>query len=139
MLPPSCSIQYRPDLQVLVARWPADAPFAQLQADFEALLLASVAHRAHRWLLDVRRREDLAPELAEWTTHDFFPRAAAALGAPPLRIATLASPARMAVYEQSEFQRRTLAYGQEATRPYRLQLFGDEGGAMQWLRPGSES
>ncbi|RAK65902.1 hypothetical protein [Hymenobacter edaphi] len=134
MLPPSCSVQYRPDLQVLVARWPADAPFAQLQADFEAVLQEAAAHQAHSWLLDVRRREELAPELAEWTIHDFFPRAAAQLGRPPLRIAALASPARMAVYERDEFQRRTLAYGQQVTRPYHLQLFGDEGAAMEWLR-----
>lgn len=133
MIPPTCSIQFRPDLQVLVVRWPADAPFPQLQADFEAILAAAVEHRAHHWLLDVRRREDLAPELAQWTTHDFFPRAASQLGTPPLRIAALASPARMAVYERDEFQRRTLAFGQEGVRPYRLQLFGDEGSAMHWL------
>ncbi|MCC3158405.1 hypothetical protein LJ737_14240 [Hymenobacter sp. 15J16-1T3B] len=133
MLPPSCSIQYRSDLQVLVVRWPADAPLPQLQADFEAVLHAAASHQAHRWLLDVRRREDLAPELAHWTTHDFFPRAAAQLGAPPLRIATLASPTRMLVYERDEYQRRTLAYGQADSRPYRLLLFGDEGAAMQWL------
>lgn len=133
MLPPTCSIQFRPDLQVLVVRWPADAPFAQLQADFEAVLREASAQQAHRWLLDVRRREDLAPELAHWTTHDFFPRAAALLGPPALRIAALASPTRMAVYEADEFQRRTLAYGQEGARPYRLQLFGDEGTAMHWL------
>lgn len=133
MLPPSCSIQYRPDLRVLVVRWPADAPLPQLQADFEAVLQVAAEHGAHYWLLDVRRREELAPELAHWTTHEFFPRAATQLGAPPLRIATLASPTRMAVYETSDYQRRTLAYGQDNTRPYRLQLFGDEGAAVQWL------
>lgn len=133
MLPPTCSIQYRPDLRVLVVRWPADAPLPQLQADFEAVLAAATEAGAHHWLLDVRRRENLAPELAYWTTHDFFPRAAARLAPPPLLIAALASPARMAVYERDERQRQTLAYGQEPARPYRLVLFGDEGAAMQWL------
>lgn len=134
MLPPSCSIQYRPDLQLLVVRWPADAPLAQLQADFEAVLTAAQTHQAARWLLDVRRREELTPELAEWTTHDFFPRAAAALFPQQLRLGVLASPARMAVYEREGPQRDTLHYGQDPNRPYRLQLFGDEGAVVRWLQ-----
>ncbi|KAA9332384.1 hypothetical protein F0P96_12995 [Hymenobacter busanensis] len=134
MLPPSCSIQFRPDLQVLVVRWPADAPFPQLQADFEAVLHEAQQYRAARWLLDVRRRDELTPDLAYWTTHDFFPRANQHLAPLPLRIAVLASPVRMAVYEQDGVQRDTLQYGLAGTRPYRLQLFGDEGEAVAWLR-----
>ncbi|GAB2959329.1 hypothetical protein GCM10027048_28360 [Hymenobacter coalescens] len=135
MLLPSCSIQYRSDLQVLVARWPADAPFAQLQADFEAILRAAEAQQAAHWLLDVRRRDELTPNLAHWTTHDFFPRAARQLAPGALRIAALASPVRRAVYERDGAQRDTLTYGLDGARPYRLQLFADEGAAVAWLRP----
>lgn len=132
-MPPTCSIQYRPDLRLLVVRWPADAPFAQLQVDFETVLHAAQQHQAARWLLDVRRREELTPDLARWTTHEFFPRAAAALQPQVLRIGVLASPARMAVYEQGGVQRETLEFGLDGARPYRMQLFGDEGAVVQWL------
>jgi hypothetical protein len=134
MLPPICTIQFRSDLQVLVARWPADAPFAQLQADFEAILREAQAQQTAYWLLDVRRRDELTPELAYWTTHEFFPRAAGALGPQTLRIATLASPARMAVYEHDAIQRETLTFGLDGARPYRLRLFDDEKAAVDWLR-----
>ncbi|OON68747.1 hypothetical protein B0919_11190 [Hymenobacter sp. CRA2] len=115
-------------------RWPADAPFVQLQADFEAVLNTAEAQRTAHWLLDVRRREELTPELAEWTTHDFFPRAARQLSFQVLRIGVLASPTRMAVYEQDGVQRDTLQFGLDGARPYRLRLFGDEGAAVEWLR-----
>ncbi|RTQ45277.1 hypothetical protein EJV47_25705 [Hymenobacter gummosus] len=134
MSSPTCSIQYRPDLQLLVVRWPADAPFAQLQVDFEAVLHAAQEHQAARWLLDVRRREELTPQLAEWTTHEFFPRAADALRPQSLRIGVLASPGRMAVYERDEVQRDTLAYGLDGARTYRLRLFGEEGSVIEWLQ-----
>jgi len=129
----NCLITHRPDLATLVARWQDDAPVPALQADFQHLLTTSEAYGTTRWLLDVRRRAQLNPELGAWTTTDFYPRAAAVLAPPMLRIAVLCSPARLAVYGSSAEQMDQLAFGMNPARPYRLQLFGDEGAAMNWL------
>jgi hypothetical protein len=129
----TCSIVHRPDLGVVVARWLEDAPLAQLQADFTALLLEAEQHATARWLLDVRRRDQLSPELGNWTTSIFYPHAAAQLLPQQLRISVLCSPARMAVYESNPIQREYLSYGLSNERTYRMRLFGDEGSAMKWL------
>jgi hypothetical protein len=133
-LPPTCSIQYRPDLDILVVRWPDDAPFEQLQADFEAVLKTANEYQAPCWMLDVRRRDDLAPELAHWTTEIFFPLAAAQLSPQVLRLGVLCSPARLAVYDANPDQKHTLAFGLAPERPYRMRLFADEAATVNWLR-----
>ena len=132
MLPPTCTITHRPDLGVLIVRWPADAPYPQLQADFEAILTMAKQHATGRWLLDVRRRAHLDPQLGDWTTRLFFPRAAAQLAPHPLRLSVLCSPARMAVYAASAEQQSYLAHG-IAHRAYHMHLLCDEGDAMRWL------
>jgi len=133
MLPPTCSITHRPDLGALIVRWPADASLPDLQNDFEAILVVATQHATALWLLDVRRRDQLNLELGRWTTQLFYPEAAARLAPQPLRLAVLCSPARMAVYAASEEQQQYLTFGLAMERTYRMQLFGDEGPAMQWL------
>jgi len=129
----TCLITHRPDLGVLVARWLDNAPLTQLQADFTALLAEAEQHGTPRWLLDVRRRDQLSPELGHWTTSTFYPLAATKLFPQQLRISVLCSPARMAVYETSTEQKEYLSYGLSNERTYRMRLFGEEGAAMQWL------
>ena len=128
-----CTIVYRPDLHLLVGRWLDDAPVPQLQADYAALLMTAQAHGVGRWLLDVRRRDQLAPELGQWTTSTFYPEASMQMAPHQLQIAVLCSPARLAVYAASARQQEYLNYGLAAERPYQLRLFGDEGQAMEWL------
>ncbi|MCB2408353.1 hypothetical protein [Hymenobacter lucidus] len=128
-----CDIVYRPDLHLLVGRWLGDAPVPQLQADYEALLTAAQEHSAGRWLLDVRRRDQLHPTLGQWTTTTFYPAATAALVPERLRIGVLCSPARLAVYDADAQQKEYLQFGLAAERPYQLRLFGQEGQAMEWL------
>ncbi|TGE25483.1 hypothetical protein E5K00_09915 [Hymenobacter aquaticus] len=127
------SITYRPDLGLLIGRWFMNAPVATLQADYRALLAAAQEHHVGRWLLDVRRRDQLDPTLGQWTTGTFYPEASRQLAPLQLRIAVLCSPARLAVYADSARQQEYLNYGLAAERPYQLQLFGDEGQAMNWL------
>jgi hypothetical protein len=134
MLSANCLLNYRPDLATLVARWQYDAPLPTLQADFTQLLEAAEGYGAARWLLDVRRRDQLAPELAHWTTTLFFPEAAARLVPARLRIAVLCSPARLAVYASDDAQMEQLTFGMHPTQPYRMQLFGDEAAAVHWLQ-----
>ncbi|GGG30170.1 hypothetical protein [Hymenobacter glacieicola] len=129
-----CTITPRPDLGILVARWAADASPAQLQADYYAVLAAATQHQLGRWLLDVRRRDQLDPEIGQWTTHTFYPQAADQLAPQPLRIAVLCSPARLSVYETDPTQQQFLAFGLAAERTYQLRLFIDEGQAIAWAR-----
>ena len=126
------TITPRPDLGILVARWAEDAPFSHLQRHFWALLAAAQEHATWRWLLDVRRRDQLDPELGRWTTHVFFPDAAQQ-AAGLLRIAVHCSPARLLVYESSPDQQEYISYGTAPERTYQLQLFIEEGPAMTWL------
>lgn len=128
-----CAIVYRPDLRLLVGRWLDDAPVPHLQADYAALLATAQEHHAGRWLLDVRRRDQLSPELSQWTTTTFLPFATTTLAPVPLRIAVLCSPARLAIYEADARQQEYLTFGLAAERPYQLRLFRDEGTAMEWL------
>jgi hypothetical protein len=132
MLPELVTITPRPDLGILVARWADDAPRPQLQGHLSAVLAAAQQHNLWRWLLDVRRRDSLDPEFGHWTTHIFYPEAAQ-LATMPLRIAVHCSPARLAVYESSNSQREYITYGTSHERPYQLQLFIEEGPAMEWL------
>ncbi|MBC6611998.1 hypothetical protein H8B15_13780 [Hymenobacter sp. BT507] len=132
MQPPTCSITYRPDLGALIVRWPDDAPFPTLQADFEAILAVAEQHGTARWLLDVRRRAHLDPQLGDWTTRIFFPHAAGRLVPQALRLSVLCSPARMAVYAASAEQQSYLAHG-IAHQAYQMHLVCDEGKAMEWL------
>lgn len=123
----------RPDLGILVARWADDGPTPLLQADYTELLATARQHGLSRWLLDVRRRDQLNPELGQWTTHVFFPMATAQLLPQPLRVAVHCSPGRMAVYETDAIQQQYLTYGLSDDREYELRLFIEEGPAMEWL------
>lgn len=129
----ACTIVYRPDLRLLVGRWLDDAPVAQLQADYAALLAAAEQHKAGRWLLDVRRRDQLNPEMGHWANYAFYPMASQRLAPHKLQIAVLCSPVRLKVYQTDPVQMEYLAYGLADERPYQLQLFSDEGEAMKWL------
>ncbi|RSK35251.1 hypothetical protein [Hymenobacter metallilatus] len=127
------SLTPRPDLHILVARWTDDGPTAQLQHEYATILASAHQHGLGRWLLDVRRRDQLNPELGQWTTHIFYPQAATQLAPQQLRIAVLCSPVRLAVYEADPTQQQYLAYGLEPGRNYDLRLFIEEGLAMEWL------
>ena len=63
----------RPDLPAIVARWQREITAAELQAGYFAVLAAGDALGCWRWLLDLRRRQELAtPALTTWLNTDFF-------------------------------------------------------------------
>ncbi|SNR44408.1 MULTISPECIES: hypothetical protein [Hymenobacter] len=128
----SFSLTPRPDLGVLIARWAEDAPTPQLQRHYAALLAAAQQHGLWRWLLDVRRRDQLDPEFGWWSTHIFYPEVAH-VAVPPFRIAVHCSPVRLAIYESDSVQQQYIRYGTSEERAYQLRLFIEEGPAMEWL------
>lgn len=122
----------RPDLPAVVARWQREITAAELQAGYFAILEAADTHNCWRWLLDLRRREELSsPELSAWLNTDFFPKLPRRY-AQPVRMAFLVSPLR-AMQEQSDSSISSITATSQAALGYRTALFTDEAAAYQWL------
>ncbi|MBJ6110543.1 hypothetical protein JAO73_16080 [Hymenobacter sp. BT523] len=122
----------RPDLPAIVARWQREISASELQAGYFAILEAADAFACWRWLLDLRRRDELvSAELTHWMNADFFPLLPGRYSA-PVRLAFLVSPLR-ALQEQSA---SSVAAISATTRPhhgYLTALFTEEAAAYQWL------
>lgn len=122
----------RPDLPAVVARWQREISVPELQAGYCAVLDAADALGCWRWLLDLRRRNELAtPELTEWVNTDFFPKLVWRY-AQPVRVAFLVSPLR-ALQEQSASSVATISTNPRPNQGYFTALFTDEAAAYQWL------
>lgn len=120
----------RPDLPAIVARWQREITPQELQAGYHSILAAADACGCWRWLLDLRRREELAtPDVNRWVEEVFLPQLHGRY-AQPVRIAFLISPRRA--------QQLADAPGAEApTKPivhaHQQTTFIDEAAAYTWL------
>ena len=122
----------RPDLPAIVARWQREITAAELRAGYFAILAAADALGCWRWLLDLRRREELAsPELTTWVNDDFFPQLVGRY-ASPVRLAFLISP-RRAAHGQSDSSVAAISATERPDTHYFTSLFTDEAVAYQWL------
>ena len=122
----------RSDLPAVVARWQREISEPELQSGYLAILAAGDALGCWRWLLDLRRREELAtPALASWMQNDFFPQLVGRYPA-PARIAFLISPLRAAHQQAGSFDTSSTS-NSSATQGYLIALFTDEAAAYQWL------
>ena len=122
----------RPDLPAIVARWQREITESELQHGYLAILVAGDALGCWRWLLDLRRREELAsPALTAWVNAEFFPRLRLRYPA-PVRIAFLVSPLRAAT-EQSASSVAVLSAAPHPAQGYHTALFTDEAAAYHWL------
>ena len=124
------SLEYRPDLALIIGRWLMDLPPPELQGTYEAMLAAAQAHGNCRfWLLDLRRRPVAGPDLNAWFHDQFSPRIAAALNG-PLFTAYLAGPHQRPAAESDEME---LYFRREAAVNAFPQLFENEAEAVAWL------
>lgn len=122
----------RSDLPAIVARWQREITVTELQAGYLAVLAAADDLGCWRWLLDLRRRNELATaELTTWVNTVFFPQLARRYAA-PVRIAFLISPLR-AVQEQSDSSAASISANSHPSQDYFTALFTDEAAAYQWL------
>lgn len=81
--PDSFTLTYLEDQHLLIARWLRPVTLTELQAHYEELLAAAVAHGPCRhWLLDVRRRRINDAAVVQWFGEEFSPRLPQALGQP---------------------------------------------------------
>lgn len=120
----------RPDLPAVIARWQREITEPELQHGYLAILAAGDALGCWRWLLDLRRREELAsPALTTWMSTDFFPRLVRRYAA-PVRIAFLISPLRAAQQASGSAAAPSL---QAPSQDYHTALFTDEAAAYTWL------
>jgi len=125
MTNPGLDLLHRPDLPALIARWHHEVTPAELQAGYEALLAAADAAGCARWLLDLRRREDLTePTVNAWFGEIFAP-ALRGRYAEAVRLAFLVSPLRAG--------QPVSAIVSAATTDCKIATFTDEAAAHAWL------
>ena len=125
MVAPGLTLTYRSDLEVVIARWQREITPAELRSGYEAIRGAADEARCSRWLLDLRRREDvIEPVMNAWFSHEFAPSLRGRFLA-PARLAFLVSPLRA--------QQPVTAMVAAAATDCLLATFTDEARAYQWL------
>ena len=129
------SLEYRPDLGILIGRWWQALPSPELQGTYEAMLAAAKTYGNCRfWLLDLRRRPLAGPNLNEWFRDQFSPLVAAALGG-PLFTTYLAGPHQRRAAESAEME---LHLRHAATLDSYPLFYDDEAEALTWLAEQQE-
>ena len=125
-------ISPRPDLPAIVARWQREISEMELHDGYFAILAAADDLVCWRWLLDLRRRDELAtPSLATWIETDFFPRLVKRYPC-PVRLAFLVSPMR-AQHQASDSSAAVISAKSRREQGYLTALFTDEADAYEWL------
>jgi hypothetical protein len=123
-------ILFRPEIPAVVARWQREITPLELQTGYLSILSAADACGCARWLLDLRRREELAtPDVNRWVEEIFLPQLQGRY-AQSVRLAFLISPLRA--------RQLADAAGVEApTKPaphtHQQATFIDEAAAYAWL------
>lgn len=116
---------YRPDLPAVIARWQREITPYELRAGYQAILATADAARCGRWLLDLRRREDvIEPAVNAWFGTTFAPSLRGRYAA-PVRLAFLVSPLRA--------RQPVTAVVSAADVDCRIATFTDEAAAHAWL------
>ncbi|WP_310395822.1 hypothetical protein [Hymenobacter sp.] len=122
----------RPDLPAIVARWQREISVPELHTGYLAILKAADALGCWRWLLDLRRRQELAtPAIAAWMDTEFLPRLTGRF-AEPVRLAFLASPLR-ASQEKAAASAPGPGAAPRPNHGHQQALFTDEAAAYHWL------
>jgi len=122
-------INYRPDLNMLIARWQRPVSGDETRVGYQKILEVAQRYQCPYWLLDGRRRHPADAETTNWGFQDFFPELHTWLGQ-PVYLSQLLSPIyqqltlTMPVYQESE---------SNPTQTYQMRRFNDEAQAVQWL------
>ena len=123
-------INNRPDLPALVARWQREVTPDELQAGYQAILAAADDWHCSRWLLDLRRRNDVGnPAVTAWVTGTFLPQLNGRYSH-PVRIAFLVSPSRATSLAPPP------APSFDPAADHQSATFIEEAAAYQWLNEG---
>jgi len=122
-LPPEADfleLHYRPDVQLLVARWHRPVSGAELRQGYYAILRLAREVNCACWKVDLRSRN--APEEADrhWLTAEFLASAAQRLDG-PVCLGYLLSPSLLA------------QLGSPTAGPNQVAFFSEEGPLTAWL------
>ncbi|WP_303312626.1 hypothetical protein [Hymenobacter sp. BT730] len=132
--PATRTITYRPDLEILLVRWHADAELSVWQEDYHTMLAVAQQHACARWLLDVRRREGTDPALSAWASQTFYPFASQQVAPQLLCLAILTANPIYGRFADDPAQRQYVEYMLAEERPFLTQVFDDEAEALRWLQ-----
>ncbi|GAB3293049.1 STAS/SEC14 domain-containing protein [Hymenobacter tenuis] len=128
------TIAFRADLHVLIVRWLREVSTPELQQGYQAVLAAAQEHHVSHWLVDSRRRNQSNASMVEWLDQEFLPASSQQLKQTAHLACLTASswqPAGTPATPLAELARRT---SPSAGRGFVVQLFGDEGAAIKWLK-----
>ena len=122
---PSITLSHRPDLGLVIARWQRDIAPAELRGDYLAIRAVADEAGCGRWLLDLRRRDDITePTVNHWVGHEFAPSLRGRY-ATPTRLAFLVSPLRA--------QQPVLVEVSAEEADCLIETFTEEAAACDWL------
>jgi len=125
MLLPGLTLTNRPDLPAVIVRWQREVTPDELRTGYEVLLQTADAAGCSRWLLDLRRRQDLADAgVNTWFSRVFAPSLRGRYHQ-PVRLAFLISPLRA--------QQTVTAMVSPTDSDCEIATFTDEAAAHQWL------
>ncbi|WBA42929.1 hypothetical protein [Hymenobacter canadensis] len=124
------SITFRPDLDMLVARWLREVSGSETREGYHQILAAARQTSCPFWLLDGRRRTPADAETTQWGFQEFFPTLSSQLGQ-NVFLSQLLSP-----FYQQITQALPVFQENEAstTHTYTMRRFNDEASAVAWLR-----
>ena len=124
------TLTYRPDLDVLVARWLRPIELDELEQGYWALLAEAERRQCRRWLIDVRRRRNTHRMGAAWMVSTFLPELGPRLGG-RTRLAYFLMPAFMREPEaDAAFPPPEFFDG----KPFVGERFVEEHEALAWLQ-----
>ena len=129
------TIEYRPDLDVLVGRWLRPIELEEMQRGYLALLVEAEARRCRRWLIDVRRRRNTHLLGAGWMVSTLLPALGPRLGR-RTRLAYLLLPVFLRD-QDADAAFPTPAYFQG--KPFVGERFTEEHEAIGWLGAADEA
>ena len=129
----SYTLEYRPDLRIMVLRWLRPTTLAEVQESYAATLALARQHACPDWLLDARRTGPIEIEETAWLANTFFPAAALHFAPRALRLAVFSSPLRIEQLRTDARVAPAVLHALGADRPYQASVFANEGMAVAWL------
>ncbi|WP_022822184.1 hypothetical protein [Hymenobacter norwichensis] len=125
------TLTYRPDLEVLIARWHRYVTLNELQLGYRSLADEAERRSTVRWLLDTRALS-INAEAGRWVNDVFYPTLAARFNR-PVRMAYMVPPGTRQQLQTNVEITRLFDRFQKTMYPYIFQLFDQEGDAQRWL------
>ena len=113
-------LRYRPDVQLLVARWHRPVSGAELRQGYYAMLRLAREVNCTRWKVDLRSRNAPAPADRHWLAAEFLVQAAQRLDG-PVCLGYLLTPSLL------------VQLGSPTPGPSRVAFFSEEGPLTEWL------